>query len=657
MNEIDLLKEKSDQSISIIDQYSVVMNDVLNNENKIIKLLSKFLGKNFHNAFEKVKNEISLCPKLIEQINGIKNQFQKKWTHQYYNLVFTTINSLTSIENSLIKCSNGLSGINENIYLDKNTNARNDFINSIQDILYNNNKIIENTLNRLYHVKSFDSIKDIEQSVVIIGANGSGKSSFSRRTKSIFGTNVSIISAQKIFNIQRVNHILIDSVPLNSVHEFQADEKLGKDWGSQHKYSEDLNNLIKSLVADHHKHVEKYYHTSEVKRKNYPKSKLERAMKYWNEIIIHRKMKYENYNLNIYPPRGEHYEFPRLSDGEKAIFYYVSHVLLAKENSYIIVDEPENHLHIGIASKLWDTLELLREDCKFIFLTHSLDFASSRIQATKLWNKKFTPPDIWDVVLFPNDEEIPEQLLMEILGSRKKILFCEGEKSSIDYKLYSMMFPNYTVKPVGGHIEVINYTRAFNKSKEIFGNTSIGIIDGDYHSDNQKTKWIENSIYCIETQEVENLLCDERVLKAGAKQFCCEDIKVENAKVHFFNSIEKNIEYQAIDYATQKINNTIKNNLLKKSRTVDGLKQEFNETIKKLDIEKLINERKLLLEKILNDKDYDLGIRHYNSKGLVKLIGNLIVDNFDNRILKYLETDSGLLFELREKYFKIVPLD
>ena len=37
-----------------------------------------------------------------------------------------------------------------------------------------------------------------------------------------------------------------------------------------------------------------------------------------------------------------------MSDGERAIFYFIGEVLCAKENSLIIIDEPENHLHKSI---------------------------------------------------------------------------------------------------------------------------------------------------------------------------------------------------------------------------------------------------------------------------------------------------------------------
>ena len=160
-------------------------------------------------------------------------------------------------------------------------------------------------------------------------------------------------------------------------------------------------------------------------------------------------------------------QFNLLSDGEKSVFYYIGHILLALENSYIIVDEPENHLHLAICNRLWDCLEQERPDCKFIYLTHNLDFATSRTDSTILWNKSFIPPSQWNFEILPSSETIPEVLVMELVGSRKNICFCEGDtKSSLDYRLYSILFPNYTIIPVSGHRNVIEYTNTYNTDRK-----------------------------------------------------------------------------------------------------------------------------------------------------------------------------------------------
>ena len=64
-------------------------------------------------------------------------------------------------------------------------------------------------------------------------------------------------------------------------------------------------------------------------------------------------------------------------------------MLCAKENSLIIIDEPENHLHKSILPRLWDAVEKEREDCVFLYITHDLEFARSRTQTQIIWVKEF----------------------------------------------------------------------------------------------------------------------------------------------------------------------------------------------------------------------------------------------------------------------------
>jgi ABC-type branched-subunit amino acid transport system ATPase component len=67
------------------------------------------------------------------------------------------------------------------------------------------------------------------------------------------------------------------------------------------------------------------------------------------------------------------YKASEMSDGERAIFYMIGQTLAAAENSLLIFDEPELHVHRSIMDKLWDDLEAARQDCAFVFITHDLE--------------------------------------------------------------------------------------------------------------------------------------------------------------------------------------------------------------------------------------------------------------------------------------------
>ncbi len=597
----------------------------------------------------------------MDYIANYKKSFENKdevsaFSSQYIELFASELAS--SDANRLDSILSSFNFIKDNISEElTDSNNKRDFAKSIRRIINDGAGTCGNILQRFAHLNTFEHMKDISHSVVIIGANGSGKSSFSRNTRKVLGRNVAIISAQKIFSYRQVKQIPINNSPISDVHKFQAEDKLGRDGNVDNVAVQDLKKLLLALIAQDNQCATDYY--KEGKFNTNPKRKqsnLECVITIWNEIITHRTLKNEAGNIVVYFDSGaDPYEFPNLSDGEKAIFYYIGHVLSAKENSFIIIDEPENHLHLGVVSRLWDRLEQERNDCKFIYLTHNLEFACSRIKAKKLWNKEFIPPAHWDVELLPESDDFPEKLLMELLGIPRKILFCEGDKSSLDYKLFSILFPEYSILPVGGHPNVINFTRAYNRASHIFKQRAIGIIDGDYHLEKEVRVWQKDHIFCIDVQEVENLLCDELLLKAAAKRFLADTEDLKKAKAKLISHISNNIENDVIEYSTQKLNNTLKGGMIEKKIDVGVLKKDVKELFQKIDLDKWISERRALLKEIVHTNDYDRGIMHYNWKGLLAVIPQSIEKDYKEKIFSLLENDGKLRDEFIKKHFSHIP--
>lgn len=508
--------------------------------------------------------------------------------------------------------------------------------------------------NKISSIKVFDKIKDIKTNIVMIGANGSGKSTFARTLKGKLSDNITIISAQHLLIFNKPETISINNKEIDLVHSFQSSEKLGSDPNLINLFSNDFNNLISALFAENGEREHNYYSDLEEKKD----SILIKAINIWDKIIVHRNLKYSKYSIEVSTLDEVTYNFNFLSDGEKAVFYYISHVLLAKQNSYIIIDEPENHLHLAICNKLWDILEQERKDCKFIYLTHNLDFATTRTNRVLLWNKKFVPPSEWDVIKLPQDEIIPERLLMEIVGSRKNILFCEGDnKTSLDFKLYSILFPDQTIIPVGGHLNVINYCMAYNKNKQIYGQEAVGIIDGDCHLTEQINKWKSEKIYTLPINEIENLMCDELIISSAIKQFCSAADANERFKNRFFIELEKDKEYQSIWYTNNIINNRLKDNMLKEKRNLESLKLEFQEILNDDIVQKSYDARLKELEKLISNKDYESSLKICNFKGkLINYISKEIVSEYEDRILNLILSDGNLQKIIKKKYFSFLDI-
>ena len=67
-----------------------------------------------------------------------------------------------------------------------------------------------------------------------------------------------------------------------------------------------------------------------------------------------------------------------------------------------------------------------------------------------------------------------------------------------------MLFPDYTITPVVSCIDVVNYTKAFNKIPNTNA-TAYGIIDRDYRTPEQLDKFERENVYSYDVAEIENL--------------------------------------------------------------------------------------------------------------------------------------------------------
>lgn len=502
-------------------------------------------------------------------------------------------------------------------------------------------KLLDINLNRLISInliyKFYKDLNFISNNTVVVGANGSGKSTLASTIKNNFSEKIGIvIPAQKLLIIPT-----FDSVPnleksMSEYRKFEAniiDSKITYNlsyndtipYEETKKYGADYKYILNAFFAEK-THTESIIHRKLkengcVNIKEYSPIKLDKAINIWNFLIEHREMFYDdNNNLKIKVKESlEEYPAYQMSDGEKNIFFLIGRVLLASDNAIIIIDEPEMYLHKAIVNKLWDRLENERRDCKFIYLTHDLEFASSR-KANKYWIKDFQFPSKWEIDPIP-ENDIPDSLLMKILGSRKKILFCEGKKSSLDIQIYEILFPNYTIIPLEGCSNVINYTKAFNKIPK--NSTAIGIVDRDFRTDEQINKFSDENIYVYSVAEIENLFLLEDFIQIFAKNKK-ERIDIENLKEKVIDKLEKDKELQISNYVTSYINYVFSEEHVKKAESKQEIENNFHKFIAKIEIDDLYNKRKEEIEKIINEKDYSKALKVYNNKGLLGVVENLL---------------------------------
>ncbi|MDE7423043.1 MAG: AAA family ATPase [Lachnospiraceae bacterium] len=535
--------------------------------------------------------------------------------------------------------------INDQLVISPNDN---NVISWIKDVPNQYTHYIDTLLDLQCKLHIFDQIKAINGSIVMIGANGSGKSTFARQLNGKLANNIVILSAQHFLHYHKRNTISASGDEIQKVRNFQFNTKLGNDNNYQQLITSDMNDLIDALIAQHTDCALELYDNG-----NQSNSFLLKTIKLWDKIIEHRHIINDRTGLFVTGNGIRQYDFNQLSDGEKAVFYYIAHILLATDNSYIIVDEPENHLHPTICNKLWDELEKERCDCKFIYLTHNLNFATTRSNCTILWNKKFKPPYDWEFEILPENEIIPEVLIMELIGSRKNICFCEGNnRSSLDYKLYCILFPQYTVIPVSGHRNVIDYVDAYNNISS-FITQAVGIIDGDHHLPKQIEKWRQKKIYTLPINEIENILCDDYILQKAIDTFCSSENALETFHDEFWTLLADNIEQQATSYVNEYTNNLFKDNFLHEKQNIATLITELQNITSGNQIQSQYDTTISKINDFIENRDYHSALRFVNFKGRLTKdkARKIIVDKYENRILDLIKKDTDLQKHILETYF------
>jgi ABC-type dipeptide/oligopeptide/nickel transport system ATPase component len=490
------------------------------------------------------------------------------------------------------------------------------------------------------------------KSLIVVGANGSGKSRFGADIEKRYLSTVHRISAQKSltmpFEVSPKSKIRAESEFLYGYHydnpSSSLNNKLHNRWGGKPNTFL-LNDFEKLLVLLHTEEYEEAlkYKEGEIGR---PVTKLDRIQKIWEEVLPHRKLKKRAGVIEAYSASSavDIYNASEMSDGERVIFYLVGEIILAPQNALIIIDEPESHIHKAVIKQLWDKIELERPDCTFVYLTHDIDFASSRESSDKIWMKSYSLVG-WDYEILPSDLPIPEQLYLEILGSRQPVLFIEGEVASIDYQLLPLIFSDMLVKPLGACAKVIDTTRTFNSQTGFHHIKSFGLIDRDRRSDEEISHITGENIWIADVAEVENFLLIEDVVKTVA--LCMEKnpdetfVKVKQNVINFF---QQELSTQVTAHTISRIERVFKIATTQKGiseyATLNNAMNNFWTT---KDFKKIYDEIQTEFESYIYNSDYESILRTFNNKGLIAKSNVAVLCDINPKNNSYLNRIISLL--------------
>ena len=216
------------------------------------------------------------------------------------------------------------------------------------------------------------------------------------------------------------------------------------------------------------------------------------------------------------------YSVAELSDGERNAFLIASDVLTAKEGTLLLIDEPERHLHRSIISPLLSLLFKRRQDCAFVVSTHELllpvDNPSAQTLLLRSCNYQGSARKHWTVDLLKSDAPIDDEMKRDILGSRSKIIFVEGSHASLDYPLYSLLFPEVSIIPKSNCRNVENAVRGLRESKEMHWVLAWGIVDNDRRSSEEVDHLREFGVYALSHFSIESIYYHPEIIRLVASR-------------------------------------------------------------------------------------------------------------------------------------------
>lgn len=350
-----------------------------------------------------------------------------------------------------------------------------------------------------------------------------------------------------------------------------------------------------------------------------------------------------------------------LSRGEKAGLYYLASVMLAPEQSLILVDSPTLFLHPTAVGILWDKIERIRSDCRFVYDTNDANFAAGQTRRAAIWIKEYNAADhSWHYQILTGGE-LPDEIFLQMMGSRRPILFTEGDTShSLDIRLYSVVFPEFTVKPLGSCDKVIESTRTMQTLKTMHRIESYGLVDRDRRSDQEVEYLRAKNILVPEVAEIENIFLSPGVVETMAEIRGRNPKKVMRAvRQEVVHKFEEMLDSQALQHTRHRMKRDVERKIDAKFTCITALELHIKSLIKKLRPRETYQQLHAEFRKMAHGGDYEGILRVFNHKPMftsscvAKYLGYSNIDDYVTGVITAMKHDDENAQKLRSEVRKL----
>jgi len=345
-----------------------------------------------------------------------------------------------------------------------------------------------------------------------------------------------------------------------------------------------------------------------------------------------------------------------LSQSEQTVLYYASAVLYAMPHAVIFIDSPSLFLHPSVMSNLWNSIEELRPDCTFVYNTVDEEFVSSRTHNVCIWVKSYDATgQAWDYeVLGPGN--LTGDLFVDLIGTRKPVLFIEGDmRHSIDARLYPLVFPDKTVRPLGSCDKVIESTRTFNDLKNMHHLESQGIVDRDRRTDSEVDYLRRKSVMVPDVAEVENLFLLEDVVRVMSRRRRRNPEKVFSRVRHEVEEeFRRRFDEQALQHVRHRVKREVECKIDGRFSCITAMETHLQSLATMLRPREQYNELRARFQGYLEHHDYAEILKVFNHKpmlgdcGVARMLGYKNKDEYISGVIGVLKEGGPDADEIRK---------
>jgi len=369
--------------------------------------------------------------------------------------------------------------------------------------------------------------------VFLIGSNGSGKSSLVNHFyRQLPDNHVKIINAhrQNWFNESVID---MTGSEMETINQSNKHYRTLVDSRWKLYQGEGTNRMV---IAKLKRHINRRARDIEFAYDNNSLSNPDFKVSESPLVVINTLIEKSNMDISIHIDKEDNffvknrsygddvtYSIAELSDGEKNALIIAADVLTAEPDTLIIMDEPERHLHRAITLPLLSELVSLRRDCSFLISTHEILFPSffinSKVFLVRSCEYVSKNPSSWTLDILDGSDDIPEEIKESVFGSRRKVLFVEGDQNSLDLSIYSSLFHDFSVIPKGSCKDVEASVIGIASNNNLQWIDAYGLVDNDNKTAGEISSLLSRGVYTLAVHSVESIYYHPDIIRLVINEY------------------------------------------------------------------------------------------------------------------------------------------